>query len=405
MTAFEARATRGARKLRLSLVGPSGSGKTKTALLMAEGLLAPGQKIGLLDTEQRSSSLYADAHEFYPFYMAPPYEPQRYVKAMYAAAEAGNIGVLIIDSLSHAWIGSGGVLEQVDQLAGNSNDNRNAWKKMTPIQQQLIETIIACPYHVIATLRTKDAYGLNERNQRVKIGLAPVQRDGVDYEFDVALYLDQTHTALVDKSRIGEIMPVGSTFPMPGAAEAKALGDWLASGVPVPAQPPAPAPAADAGTPAPAAAPAAEQPAQPADPFAAKPDPTPAPSQGSEDQPAPAAASAPAATPDAAPASAGTSAPPDPFGATNGDAPEDPVMKMARDLIDQKRRQLVSITAQDTPPRGDDYWVAKIEERCAEWYGGKPYADLDANQIADLGTKLEQTRLALIAQRQPAGAA
>lgn len=275
---FQNPVVRGTRKARIGLVGPSGSGKTYTALRMAKGL---GGKIGLLDTEHKSSQLYADQFPgFLPVYMDAPYTPQRYIGVIHAA-KLNAVEVLVLDSLSHAWSGAGGVLEQVDVLkAGNNANTQAAWSKMTPVQQQLIEAILSYPGHVIATMRTKDAYGPDPENprKRVKVGLAPVQRNEVDYEFDVILYLDQQHTATVEKSRVSAVLPVNAQVPEPGEDVARAIGEWLASGA---AETPPPATPAEAEAP-PTAAPAENAPQAGASEPAPAPGAPTAPSAGSD---------------------------------------------------------------------------------------------------------------------------
>lgn len=94
-------------KLRLALAGPSGSGKTMSALLMAKGL---GGRIAVIDTEHGSASLYADIADFDVLELHAPYSPERYAEAITAAEQAGY-SVLIVDSYSHEWTGSGGCLE------------------------------------------------------------------------------------------------------------------------------------------------------------------------------------------------------------------------------------------------------------------------------------------------------
>ena len=93
-------------KLRLALSGPSGSGKTYGALQIAKGL---GGKIAVLDTERGSASLYSDTVDFDVVELGPPYEPERFIEVMDAAAKAGY-EVLIIDSITHEWKGAGGIL-------------------------------------------------------------------------------------------------------------------------------------------------------------------------------------------------------------------------------------------------------------------------------------------------------
>lgn len=379
---FQAPAVRGTRKARIGLVGPSGSGKTFTMLRMATGL---GGKVGVLDTEHRTSQLYADDFSFLPVYMDAPYSPQRYIGVIEAAKHNG-IDVLCIDSLSHAWSGSGGVLEQVDAITGgNQQKTRDAWGKLTPVQQQLIEAILSYPGHVIVTMRTKDAYGQDPENprKRVKVGLAPVQRNEVDYEFDVIMYLDQQHVGTVEKSRVSKVLPVNATIPEPGEATAIALAEWLASG--------AANGAAQAAEPPAQTTPAVPGPTVPAEPAAPqnpsegfiwvrdaqgtrvkvpemslalmesqgwqrepnKPDPTPAPSAGT---PGP---SAPATPPSAAPPAAanGTSASPedfDPFG----------------DGISVEQVQAISdATGRLAELQPDKDWPGKVHKKLEEWFG------------------------------------
>jgi len=100
-------------KLRLALCGPSGCGKTFSALLIAKGL-APSGKIALIDTENGSGELYSDLAEYDVATLRPPFMPERYM-ALIRGAENAGYDVLIIDSLSHAWVGEGGILDMHDR--------------------------------------------------------------------------------------------------------------------------------------------------------------------------------------------------------------------------------------------------------------------------------------------------
>ena len=164
-------------KLRLALCGPSGSGKTYSALLIAQGL-APGGKIALIDTERGSGELYADLTEYDVAPLEPPYTPARYIELIESAEEAGY-DVLIIDSLSHAWTGEGGVLDMHDKAAAASRSGNSfaAWREVTPQHNQLVDAILGANLHIITTMRTKTAYDLVDdgrgKKKPVKIGLAP----------------------------------------------------------------------------------------------------------------------------------------------------------------------------------------------------------------------------------------
>lgn len=232
-------------KLRLAIAGPSGSGKTYTALTLATNLAA-GAKIALVDTEHGSASKYADLFAFDVLVMTAPFHPARFGETIKAAAAAGY-SVLILDSLSHAWNGPGGLLELVDQFAARmkSPNTFAAWKDATPIQNALIEAIVSAPLHIIATMRSKQDYVLMEdgRGKQVprKIGMAPVQREGFEYEFDVFLDMDIDNNAIVSKTRCPAL--TGKVFPRPGQELAGILATWLtgqAAPPPTPPLPPAP---------------------------------------------------------------------------------------------------------------------------------------------------------------------
>ena len=100
-------------KLRLAIAGPSGAGKTYTALAVATSL---GSRVALVDTEHGSASKYADLFDFDVMELAPPFHPDRFGDAISMAADEGY-DVVVLDSVSHAWNGTGGALELVDEIA------------------------------------------------------------------------------------------------------------------------------------------------------------------------------------------------------------------------------------------------------------------------------------------------
>jgi hypothetical protein len=214
-------------KLRLAVAGPSGSGKTYTSLSIASNL---GGKIALVDTEHGSASKYADKFQFDVMEIEPPFHPDRFVKAIHEAQTAGY-GVIILDSLSHAWNGTGGLLEVVDGIAARSSSKNTfaAWKEGTPIYNKMIDGIIMSDIHVIATMRTKQDYVLeaDERGKQrpVKVGMNPIQRDGFEYEFDVVLTLDIDNKGIVTKTRCEDL--AGGIFAKPGKQVADILVNWL----------------------------------------------------------------------------------------------------------------------------------------------------------------------------------
>lgn len=197
-------ATKEAAKARIALAGPSGSGKTYTALVTARALAAGG-KVAVIDTERESASLYADEFSFDTLNMHT-FDPRDLVKAL-AAAGAAGYAVVVVDSLSHFWMGSGGMLEQVDHAAKRSygGNSFGGWKEARPMERQMIDALLAYPGHVIVTMRTKTEWVVQEnergRKEPKKIGTKPEQREGIEYEFTIVADMDLEHTLIVSKSR------------------------------------------------------------------------------------------------------------------------------------------------------------------------------------------------------------
>lgn len=229
MSVFK-KATKEKSKLRLALMGPSGSGKTFTALTFASAL---SDKIAVIDSERGSASKYADLFSFDAVDL-DSHAPQTYINMIREAEKAGY-EVLIIDSLSHAWSGKDGALEQVDKAAKKSQSGNSfaAWREVTPQHNALVDAMLQSKCHVIATMRTKQEYVLeeNERGRKVprKVGMAPVQREGVEYEFDVICDLNLEHDLVVSKTRCHLVD--GVVTRNPGRDFAETLKNWLDNGV------------------------------------------------------------------------------------------------------------------------------------------------------------------------------
>ena len=229
-------------KLRMALIGPAGSGKTYSALNIGQHL---GEKIAVVDTEHGSASKYAGLFAFDVLELES-FHPQMYIDAISAAEQAGY-DVLIIDSLSHAWMGKDGALELVDRAAKRSPSGNSfvAWRDVTPLHNKLIEAMLAAKLHLIVTMRSKTEYvqDKDDKGRTVirKVGLQPVQRDGLEYEFDVVADLDTDNTLIVGKTRCPQL--TGAVLPKPGKDIAGMLKGWLTDGD-IPEEAPRPAQAA-----------------------------------------------------------------------------------------------------------------------------------------------------------------
>ena len=237
MSMFKA-ATRRRLKLRMTLDGPTGSGKSYTAQRFARGIAGPNARVAVIDTEHRSMSKYkGEAPDGVPWDFdvceLEHYAPSTYTQVIREAGRAGY-DVLIIDSLSHAWEGVGGALDQIDKKGGSSF---TAWKEVTPMHREMVEAILSCPCHVIVTMRSKMDYVLEEQTNKQgrtvqvpkKVGMQPVQRAGMEYEFDLVCDMTIDHTLTVAKTRCSAMD--GARAVKPGPEFVAPLKQWLDEGV------------------------------------------------------------------------------------------------------------------------------------------------------------------------------
>ena len=191
-------------KIKLALSGPSGSGKTMSALLLASGITT-WNKIAVIDSENYSANLYSNLGNYNVLQLSKPFTPERYIKAI-EVCENASMDVIIIDSITHEWDGSGGILDLHGNMPGNSFTN---WAKMTPRHNAFVQKILESPCHIISTIRTKTDYAMVEKNGKYaveKLGLKGITRDGMDYEFTIVFDLDIKHNATASKDRTGLFM-------------------------------------------------------------------------------------------------------------------------------------------------------------------------------------------------------
>ena len=222
------KATKEKCKARVCLCGVSGSGKTYTALRLATAM---GGKVAVVDSERGSASKYADEFDFDTCDDMSDFSPKSYIDAIKAAEKAGY-DIIVVDSLTHAWAGSGGALEMVDAAAARSRGNSYAaWREVTPWHNKLVDAMVQSSSHIICTLRTKSDYVLETVNGKQvpkKVGMAPIQREGMEYEFDVVGDLDLAHTLTITKTRCKPLD--GRQFQLPGEDVAEILNKWVNSG-------------------------------------------------------------------------------------------------------------------------------------------------------------------------------
>jgi len=230
-------ATRERLKLRMAVDGPSGGGKTATALRFAQCLAKMERelngregRIAVIDTENRSASKYVgedfgEGSIHFKTKQLTSFAPTVYASAIDEAFRAG-FDVLVIDSLSHAWEGVGGALDMVDK--SGAKNSYTAWKDVTPMHRRMVDAILQVNMHVIVTMRSKTEYVLEDVGGKQvprRIGVAPVQRAGMEYEFDLYGSLDLSHLFTVTKTRCPAVD--GMVVPKPGGDFMRSVIDWL----------------------------------------------------------------------------------------------------------------------------------------------------------------------------------
>lgn len=194
------KAARHSIKLKIGVDGPSGSGKTMGALALAHGI-TQGGRIAVIDSENGSASLYADRYEFDTVQIANA-DPKTYMDMIDVAVDA-KYDVVVIDSLTHAWQAVLNAKDDHDRDNPKSNSFAN-WRLFAPRWEGLMQHILQAPIHVIATMRSKQAYEQVDRNGKkavVKLGLQPQVRDGAEYEFGIMFSVNQAHKAEATKDR------------------------------------------------------------------------------------------------------------------------------------------------------------------------------------------------------------
>ncbi len=225
------KATKEQARLRLAIGGVSGTGKTMSAIKIALGLTANSKRVAVLDTERGSASKYAHL-DFDVDDDFPDFDPRRYIDKLHEVEDSGEYGVCVIDSMTHAWSGTGGILDKKDSMTG---DKFGAWRTLTPQHNNFVDAILASPLDIIVTLRAKTEYAVEKDSQGktkvTKLGLGYVQRDGLEFEFDVVGDMDQEHFLTIGKTRCEALD--GKRFHKPGDDVAKILRAWLTDGVPM----------------------------------------------------------------------------------------------------------------------------------------------------------------------------
>lgn len=192
------KATRNAARLVFGFAGLSGGGKTRTALEFAYGLAGYDlSKVGMIDAENKRGSLYADIFEDHPTHptreqfligdLEPPFSPDRYIQAIKEFAAAG-VEVLVIDSATHEWEGTGGCEEiaEANKIKGQPN-----WGLGKKEHKRFMNACLQSDMHIIMCFRAREKvrYEKDAQGKQVvtQLGILPVTEKNVMFEMTASI--------------------------------------------------------------------------------------------------------------------------------------------------------------------------------------------------------------------------
>lgn len=198
--------TRAQSKASIVIQGLSGRGKSGLALML--GYVLAGDdwaKVFALDTENKSLNLFEGiaSHtgerfgKFKKFDLLRMhgYKPSNYITSKEAAINAGA-EVFIQDSISHAWVGAGGILQMVTaaEQANTKVNKFNAWGTPEIVfeKDSIYEMIRDPDIHMISTVRLKEKYEMVTGEGIKSLGEQQIQMPDLKYEPDLVLDMVQS---------------------------------------------------------------------------------------------------------------------------------------------------------------------------------------------------------------------
>jgi hypothetical protein len=238
-------ATRQKSKLRALFASPPGNGKSYTSLSVLTHLIAPStskeleRKIAVICTENGRIQMYASGKPFhFSVLVLNDFSPEGYADAIDDAAREG-FEALLVDSISDEWDWT---LTEIDRLqtpeSGKKLDKRGAWGVMTPRHNGFLRVLTRAPMHVAATCLMKPEYAMVDdpdrpgKKKMTRVGLALVQREGIERLFDIAGVMEEEAELYFTKTLCQSLY--GRRYKTPGRELAQTIGAWLEEGEQVP---------------------------------------------------------------------------------------------------------------------------------------------------------------------------
>lgn len=166
--------------LLIGLAGGTGSGKTFSAMRLASGI-SGGKPFAVIDTEAGRAKHYADQFKFDHGDLKPPFSPQAYAEAIFAADDA-KYPCIVVDSMSHEWAGEGGVLEmheaELERMAGQDWEKRervkmSAWISPKMDHKKMVQRLLQIRAHLILCFRAEEKVDMVRDDKTGKMLIVP----------------------------------------------------------------------------------------------------------------------------------------------------------------------------------------------------------------------------------------
>ncbi|AWM87341.1 AAA family ATPase [Microvirga sp. 17 mud 1-3] len=239
------KAERAGARLVVGIAGISGSGKTYSALQLAWGLAGgDASKVGFIDTENRRGSLYSDilkrrdgsVDQFLIGDLDAPFSPQRYIDAIMQFQHAG-VEVLVIDSVTHEWEGTGGCQDIASPPGTNLKVPR--WNDAKAEHKRFMNVMLQCDMHIIVCIRAREKVKVEKRDGKTEFipqGVMPVQEQNFMFEMTASLMMWDGGKSRDVMKCPADLVPV---FGAPGeihqgylsAKQGLAMREWVRGGV------------------------------------------------------------------------------------------------------------------------------------------------------------------------------
>ncbi len=250
----------------IGIAGPTGAGKSLRAFKLATGL-SGGKPFCVIDTESGRAKYYAPGNGTPGFLfdhadMRPPFSPAAYTEAI-EAADAAGYPVVVVDSLSHEWVGEGGcidlhdeIIEEIverkraqavekgwnfDEFRVREASNMAAWVRPKAEHKRMVSRLLQLRAHVILCMRAEDKIAITKNSSgATEVGpmVTPTGFKGMVPLCEKRLPFELTLSLLVSNEHPGVPIPIKITkdhlpfFPLDRPItddSGRALAEWASN--------------------------------------------------------------------------------------------------------------------------------------------------------------------------------